>query len=268
MVGIFWLANQRPDSIKPPELIDAHKPPTLSVEQSVHDLGELIIEELAEDTFKLSNTGGETLVIENVESSCGCTIAKLDTSELNPGESTELHVTLDTSLKLGSVTKTIDIFSNDPVQPKKELILKAEVKLPKGQEGMAGSFKVKDPLVLFKGECKTCHVDRGINKTGKQLFIADCGMCHGPDGQGGVSPPLITLDYTQDMVKAYVRDIIANGSPNSPTMPPYSKGKGGPLADSQIDSLVTFLSYQHEQYKAGKLKVEKADTHHHAHTTD
>lgn len=266
LFGAYWLGQQNPDSIKPPKLIDAHTPPTLSVENPVHDLGELIIEEPAEDSYTLTNTGGETLIIENVETSCGCTVAELDTTRLNPGESTKLNISLDTSIKLGEVTKTIDVYSNDPVNPKTELLLKAVVKLPKGQEGMAGSFEVSDPLVLFKGECKTCHVDRGVGKTGQQLFIADCGMCHGPDGQGGVSPPLIELDYSEPAVRDYVRKIIANGSPNSPTMPPYSKAKGGPLSESQIDSLVKFLAYQHKQYKAGKLKIEPRDTKNHAHT--
>lgn len=263
-LGALLYFSQNPSKV--PTLIDARKPPTIAVEGQTHDLGIIPMEVPAKDTFKLSNVGGETLLIEKVEASCGCTATDLETNSLNPGESTNLQITLDTSLKLGPVSKTIDVFSNDPKTPKLVLELKANVVVPEGKA--AGPIKVSDPLKLFHGDCKSCHVDRGIGKAGKDLFIADCGMCHGLNGEGGVSPPLIFLDYEQESTRDYVKRIISNGSLNSPTMPPYAEEKGGPLSETQIESLVKFLAYQHQQYKAGKLKLETRDTHNHAHTAN
>jgi mono/diheme cytochrome c family protein len=110
-------------------------------------------------------------------------------------------------------------------------------------------IQVKDPLVLFKGDCKSCHVDRGVGKFGEELFIADCGMCHGLQAEGGVAPSLIGFDMSDESQKAYARDVIANGAAMNPTMPPFGKAKGGPLSDEQIDSLVNYLGYLSSQAK-------------------
>ena len=42
------------------------------------------------------------------------------------------------------------------------------------------------------------------------------------------------------MSRGHIRDWIANGKKGS-GMPGYSKEKGGPLNDIQIDSLVTYI---------------------------
>lgn len=234
-----------------PVLIDAYSPPQLVVPTTKVELGLIPMEEHVKTAITLSNHGGQLLLIKKVESSCGCTVAKPTSSALKAGASTTLMVDMDTRLKLGPIKKTIDIESNDPQTPRLTIELEGQVFASPQQKTHTGMVKVADRLALFKGTCKTCHVDKGIDKVGQDLFIADCGMCHGVDAKGGVAPNLLTLQWDKPTTAAYVRNIIANGSPNNPSMPPFSrKAHGGPLSEDQIESLVNFLAYQATAIKA------------------
>ena len=90
--------------------------PIIEVDSAVWDIA-IQTESLIAHTFTLSNTGNETLVISDVIPSCGCTTATLETHELEPGQSVELPVTIDTTGFRGLVLRVIDIFSNDPANP-------------------------------------------------------------------------------------------------------------------------------------------------------
>lgn len=78
----------------------------------------------------LRNTGNEKLIITEVKPSCGCTTAPLEKSDLNPGESTKIHVTYNVSSNSGPTSKTINITSNDPKNSRITYTLKAEVIRP------------------------------------------------------------------------------------------------------------------------------------------
>jgi Protein of unknown function (DUF1573)/Cytochrome C oxidase, cbb3-type, subunit III len=241
--GLLLLFKAQPSLA--PILIDAYSPPKIVTPALTVDLGLIPMEEHVGTRISISNHGGQLLSIKKVSSSCGCTIAKLKNSHLKAGASTVLSIEMDTRLKLGPIQKTIDIDSNDPLHPRLSVKLIAQVHPTEKQKTHGGMLKVADRLALFKGTCKTCHVDKGVGKTGQELFIADCGMCHGVDAKGGVSPGLLTLDWEKPATVAYARGIIANGSPNNPAMAPFSKKfHGGPLSEDQIDSLVNFLQYQ------------------------
>jgi len=78
----------------------------------------------------LKNVGTEVLKIERVQPGCGCTTAPLDKTELKPGESATMDVTLRIGGTTGPVTRSVAIYSNDPSAPTKMLWLKAEVVRP------------------------------------------------------------------------------------------------------------------------------------------
>jgi mono/diheme cytochrome c family protein len=174
-------------------------------------------------------------------------VAQLSKKIIAPGHMATLKVDLDTSLKLGRVEKLITLTTNDPKHPQFPLTLWATVD-PNfmGHEKIA----VKNRLVLFQGKCASCHVAKGVGKSGESLFNADCAMCHGVAGQGRVAPSLIVkfkgnpdARYHDPAFRAHFKEIITSGAPNNPSMPPFGEMHGGPLSDSQIDSLLTYLSY-------------------------
>jgi len=67
--------------------------PRLDLSSSHLDLGVLAPNQTATRTVTLRNGGRRGLRIEAVKASCGCTTAELETSELAPGEQTDLTIT-------------------------------------------------------------------------------------------------------------------------------------------------------------------------------
>lgn len=63
-------------------------------------------------SFPFTNTGNDTLYINTVKTSCGCTIAKFPTYGIAPGNSDTIFVALDTKDKGGSIEKVVHVFSN------------------------------------------------------------------------------------------------------------------------------------------------------------
>ncbi len=83
--------------------------------------------------FVISNTGDQTLTITRVVTSCGCTTAALTKSDLGPGESIGLPVSVNTAGFADTVERTVTVQSNDPVNP--SLVLHISVTIT----GAAGS---------------------------------------------------------------------------------------------------------------------------------
>jgi len=83
--------------------------PTLILQQSSYDFGDIKQGEKVSHTFVLSNAGGDLLKISDVKASCGCTAAAPEKNELAPGESTNLVVTFNSAGRMGKQSKTIRI---------------------------------------------------------------------------------------------------------------------------------------------------------------
>lgn len=82
-------------------------------------------------SFEFTNTGNVPLVIENVTSSCGCTIPKKPQNPIQPGETGVIEVKYDTK-RVGPIRKTVTVYSNAEVPTKalkiKGTVLEEEVK--------------------------------------------------------------------------------------------------------------------------------------------
>lgn len=77
-------------------------------------------------TFEIRNDGDAPLEIANVRPACGCTVAEYD-EKIAPGQTGSIHAKLDTSDFSGPISKSIAVFTNDPENPKLQLVVKAKV---------------------------------------------------------------------------------------------------------------------------------------------
>jgi len=66
--------------------------------------------------FVYTNTGGHSLEISNIQSSCGCTIPKWSSKELEPGEKDSIMVMYDAETT-GYFSKPVYVFSNAESSP-------------------------------------------------------------------------------------------------------------------------------------------------------
>lgn len=82
--------------------------------------------------FKFTNTGSSPLFINQVRSSCGCTIPKKPTDSIMPGVEEVIEVKYDTN-RVGPIRKTITVSSNAET-PVVALQIKGTVEEPEEEE--------------------------------------------------------------------------------------------------------------------------------------
>jgi hypothetical protein len=71
-----------------------------------------------ERTVEFKNSGADTLVITNVEASCGCTGAMVSSNRIPPGGSGSLKIQFNSTNFTGVVHKTVTLVSNVPDAPR------------------------------------------------------------------------------------------------------------------------------------------------------
>ena len=96
------------------------------------DLGQVVYGDVAKTSFTITNFTPSPLKITRVSTSCGCTKAKVDQTELKAYESTLLDVTFDPAVHkddtdIGELTRTIFIETDNLNFPKVSSEIKAVV---------------------------------------------------------------------------------------------------------------------------------------------
>jgi hypothetical protein len=76
----------------------------------------------------IKNTGKSILNIRKIETDCSCTMLKLPSNKILPGESIVTSVKYDSLFKEGKQSKLIKLYTNDPLNPIATLYVKAIVK--------------------------------------------------------------------------------------------------------------------------------------------
>lgn len=86
---------------------------TIRFEKDVIDFKRVEAGEKVSGSFKFTNTGKSSLVINEVSTSCGCTVADYPRGEIAPGESGMISVTYDSDGANGMrITKQVTVCAN------------------------------------------------------------------------------------------------------------------------------------------------------------
>jgi len=101
--------------------------PSLQVNNPKFDFGEIFQGEKVLHVFEFVNEGDETLQIDRVKSSCGCTAVLVSEKSIPPGGKGELQANFDSARFRNAVSKTIYLYSNDPVRPVMQFHIKGTV---------------------------------------------------------------------------------------------------------------------------------------------
>jgi mono/diheme cytochrome c family protein len=210
---------------------------------------------IAPFVFNLTNVSSAEVVITSVHTSCGCTVAQLPEQpwHLAPGTNGQIKVTVNLAGKMGHVTKQVTVNSSAGV---KYLLVNVDIPpaAPAAAENMRGDRNANmalargDRQAVFKGDCAKCHVEKGVGKMGRELFAADCGICHDSPRRAAMVPDLRAPKTLRD--HAFWVNWIEHGKVGS-MMPAFAQSEGGPLTQAQIDSLVSYLSQNYPQAPAG-----------------
>jgi hypothetical protein len=97
-------------------------------EEEVINYGKIEKDSDGERVFIFTNVGEEPIVIQRIQSSCGCTVPKKPEKPIMPGEKGEIKVSYATN-RVGGFSKSITIYSNAK-NPKKVIRIKGLVNKP------------------------------------------------------------------------------------------------------------------------------------------
>jgi len=112
------------------------------------DGGDVLEGQTVEYRFVVKNDGKGDLTIESVKASCGCTAVEPTEKILKPGQSTEIVARFDSRGRTGVQHKTITVETNDPLNPRQILHLKANVIATQGF-GIGGSAPLNTPSETY-----------------------------------------------------------------------------------------------------------------------
>lgn len=74
---------------------------------------------------------------------------------------------------------------------------------------------------------------------GKALYVGNCAVCHGDQGQGRMGATLSTV-FSAINPQAYTRAAVAQGVPGT-MMPAWGAEYGGPLTNADLDDLSAYV---------------------------
>ena len=208
--------------------------------------------------FAVTNVSQSEVVITQVLTSCGCTVATLPSQpwRIAPGTGGQINATLNLAGKFGTIIKTLTVISS---AGNKMLTIRADVPLPAPQDPeMAARTRNQeaakvDRLAVFKNGCAQCHLEPAFGKMGRELYVDVCGVCHEAKQRATMVPDLRTVNKEND--REIWRAFIRHGKVAS-LMPPFDQAEGGPLNDSQIDSLVAYLTADFQ--KEARTRAQKS----------
>lgn len=201
-------------------------------------------------SFNLTNISSGDVIINFVQTSCGCTVAKLPSTpwKLAPHEGGEISATMQLlgTPPGGTKIKTLTVNSDKGT---KALYVKATI-LPEAANmtGMdrtnAQKIAMADRQAVFKGDCARCHVApakdaAGHEKIGYPLYAAVCGVCHEAEHRASFVPDLHRIPEPTN--PEFWKNWIMHGKPGT-LMPAFAQAEGGILSDEQINSLVLYLT--------------------------
>ncbi len=194
-------------------------------------------------TFAVQNISKADLVINEVRTSCGCTVATLPSQpwRLKPGERGDIMLNVDLRGKSGTMSKTATI---DLPTGFKQLTFR--VTITADTRAMQADLRARNQQLaaanrqaVFQGDCAKCHVAPTVGQHGVGVYVTACSICHDAEQRATMVPDLHALQQPTD--KAYWRTIVTEGKPGT-LMPAFAQAYGGPLTPVQIESLVEYLA--------------------------
>jgi len=132
-------------------LASLYATPRIQFKSKVLDFGIMEQSETKTKDFIFKNVGNEDLKIR--ETSCGCIIGKINIPNrvVPPRGTGKIELTFDSkNKKIGAISETIQVSTNDPENSKVELNIKANVKPPAATAPIRICF-------FYSKDCEECH---------------------------------------------------------------------------------------------------------------
>ncbi len=149
--------------------LSGHAQPKATFEQKVYEFGTILWKNPVKAVFKVTNDGDKPLVISNVTTSCGCTVADWTKEPIAPGASGEISSTFDAKA-LGRFMKTVGVYCNASHKPI-YLTLRGEVTADIAKAGFTHPHEI-GAIRLSKGTIEFDDAQKGDKPT-VELLVAN-----------------------------------------------------------------------------------------------
>jgi hypothetical protein len=210
------------------------KGPKIRFDRDKMDFGKVKQGKILTHVFKFVNEGDETLTIDRVRTSCGCTAVLVSRKEIPPGKEGELKVTFNTRGYAGKLSKLIYVDTNDPAQKSKQITVSAEIEVAPQPKIALDSYTQDLGLFLEDEEIRT---QTKIKNIGELELQVSCSHKDASFSAGGkeVSFPLkiragkeaeIEIRIPPRNRKGLIREYILmkSNDPQRPTLSFYLSG--------------------------------------------
>jgi len=170
---------RRATTLDATEIFPPGKAPKIFCAEPSFDFGEREEGETLDHQFVIENTGNYPLMISKLTSSCGCTAAKVEKNQVQPGETTIINTSWKVEARLGKQTKSIHVFSNVPEHKKDayHLSITAEIVSDIVLEPLVNRFgKIAwDSYIDKTFELRACKDDVSFNLLGLTIDVINPG---------------------------------------------------------------------------------------------
>ena len=191
-------------------------------------------------SFWVTNSGPAAIVIKAIKPSCGCSVAKSPELpwRLAKGAMGRIDVESDVRGKEGfTLFKTVRVETDGGM-----IVLNYGLVIPEamkaGDRNRNQLLAKADPKAIFRGSCVECHVTPAKGKRGKELYEAACGICHDAKHRATMVPDLRATKQAPN--RLVWQHVIGFGKPGT-LMPGFHTIQGGPLSETQVQSVLDFL---------------------------
>jgi hypothetical protein len=131
--------------------------PRAVFKETSHDFGKVKQGDVVSHEFAFKNEGGAPLIVDKVETTCGCTAALVSEKKIAPGAEGRIKTTFDTRGYSGRLSRFIYVVSNDAENPRRELSLIADIEVPPAARIDVDKYNV-DMGRCLEGETPTAKI--------------------------------------------------------------------------------------------------------------
>ncbi len=122
--------------------------PRADFKATSHDFGKVKQGDVVTHEFTFRNEGSAPLVVERIETTCGCTAALVSEKRIAPGRDGRIKTTFDTRGYSGRMTRFLYVVSNDAANPRRELSVTADIEVPPAARIDVDRYNLDMGLVL------------------------------------------------------------------------------------------------------------------------
>lgn len=177
----------------------AAKDARVKFRETAWDFGKIKQGEVVTHEFIFKNVGDAPLLIEQVETSCGCAAALLSDKRVEPGKEGKIKASFDSRGYSGKVVKYVFVVSNDVEEARRELSFSADIEVPPAAKIELDRYNVEMGLCLEGEEPAASLQIRNTGELELKVEISHQDIAFRSGGKAIAFPLLIPTGKSVDL---------------------------------------------------------------------